>query len=649
MAADFPPTAEAVTGRPSSRHGWWRGGGLALGLIVALACFLVASAAAQPTRPMDPCSGPEPRPTPCAPAPQPTSSPSTPRPTTAPNTCTSIPPGQVQPPGCIPQPTTAPLPAPTGGQQPGQPTTRPDDDCGFTDIGACISESIDDFFRRVVTEALNPLLDLLTNTLLTTPTLDSLPRVGELWNESWQILLACYGILIMLAGLLVMAYESVQSRHSMKEIAPRLAVGFLMGALSLFLAGKAIEIANALARAVMGDGVEATSAGTTLKNMIMSSLNGGIFTALIGVVLACVLVALLVTYAVRVAVTVILVAGAPIMLMFHALPQTEGVASTWWKAFGSCLGIQVAQSLALITPARVLLAPGGFTIFGPTNDGMANLLIALALVYVLFKIPFWILGRLSGGGKSFAGSIVRAYVMGKTMGLLGNSGGSGRRTNNAHRGSSGRGSASTAQAAAKPVAAKRSSGSNQSPQAIGRRLQAQQARAQAARRGRSVNHAPKFLQPSPQAPTHYIATGKATTAPAMPQFQSTAPADTTASGPLPITVPLGPPVFTAPGGPQRTSPPPPRIRPAAVPPHLQFQSATPVASVRPVHASGPPPERPLFQQPVTDNAARRVRARTHTPAPVLFHAPPPASPPAPTPSAQRAKPARPLRPGGERP
>ncbi len=56
------------------------------------------------------------------------------------------------------------------------------------------------------------------------------------------------------------------------------------------------------------------------------------------------LVALLVTYVVRVALTIVLIAGAPLALMFHALPQTEGIAYWWWKAFGGCLAIQVGQS-----------------------------------------------------------------------------------------------------------------------------------------------------------------------------------------------------------------------------------------------------------------------------------------------------------------
>lgn len=71
--------------------------------------------------------------------------------------------------------------------------------------------------------------------------------------------------------------------------------------------------------------------------------------------LVCLLVALLVTYVVRVALTVILIAGAPLALMGHALPQTDGIARWWWKAFGGVLAIQIAQSLALVTAIRLFL------------------------------------------------------------------------------------------------------------------------------------------------------------------------------------------------------------------------------------------------------------------------------------------------------
>lgn len=325
--------------------------------------------------------------------------------------------------GCIPQPSTpAPPPTDPGTRQPGD-TDDGAADCGITDVGGCVTNAINGFFRGIVEDALNPLLDLLSKTLLTTPTPESLPRIGQLWHSSWQILLASYGLLVLIAGVLVMGYETLQTRHSVKEIAPRLAVGFLAGAVSLWAATRAIELANALARAVLGDGLDATAVGTTLRNLVMGSLNGGIWIIFIGIVLAGMLVVLLVTYIVRVALTIILVAGAPLALMCHALPQTEGIARWWWKAFAGCLAIQIAQSLTLITAIRVFLAPGGFSLFGPTMSGLVNLLVALALMYILFKIPFWMLSSVKGGGgRSLLGSLARGYIAYKTFGLLGGRG-----------------------------------------------------------------------------------------------------------------------------------------------------------------------------------------------------------------------------------
>jgi hypothetical protein len=447
-----PPSAGTIRragGRPRRRlarvTGWLprmtRGRALAmlaLSLVVLLGGTLAVNAAAAPT----PLAAAQPSPTP--PLPLPTADSCTPAsPLPICHLPTSTPPGNGVPlpiptgttapatpactgEGCIPQPTTsAPPTSGSGTGTPGGDSGNGDGDCGITNIGGCITNAINDFFRGVVTDALNPLLDLLSKTLLTTPTPDSLPRVGELWDNSWQILLASYALLILIAGILVMGYETVQTRHSIKEIAPRIVVGFLAGALSLWVATKGIEIANGLAQAVMGGGLDASTAGDTLKNLVLSSLNGGIFIIFVGIFLAGMLIVLLVTYIVRVALTIILIAGAPLALMFHALPQTEGIAKWWWKAYGGVLAIQVGQSLTLITAMKVFLAPGGFTLFGPTLSGLVNLLVALALMYILFKIPFWILGSLrgGGGGRSLVGSLVRGFLAYKTFGLLGGGGG----------------------------------------------------------------------------------------------------------------------------------------------------------------------------------------------------------------------------------
>jgi hypothetical protein len=288
-------------------------------------------------------------------------------------------------PDCIPQP------ADLSGQPVDGGTTRAE--CGITSIGGCVTNAIDTFFRDLVTVALTPLLDLLLSAnLLSTPSPASLPQVGQLWTQSWEILLAGYGLLVMVAGVLVMAYGSLQARYSIKEIAPRLVIGFLAGALNLFLATKAVEVANALVTGVMGvigGGRAAGSVGEAMKNMILTPLSGGMFVLVLGVFLVVALVVLLITYLVRVALTLILIVAGPLAMMCHALPQTEPVAFWWWRAFGGCLAIPLAQSLALITGLRVFLTPGGFTPFGSVSSGLVTLLVALALLYILIKIPFW--------------------------------------------------------------------------------------------------------------------------------------------------------------------------------------------------------------------------------------------------------------------
>lgn len=50
---------------------------------------------------------------------------------------------------------------------------------------------------------------------------------------------------------------------------------------------------------------------------------------------------------------------------------------------------------------------------------MVHFLIALALCYVLIKIPFWVLGSIRGGHRrSPVGSLIRGFIAYKTFGLL---------------------------------------------------------------------------------------------------------------------------------------------------------------------------------------------------------------------------------------
>lgn len=319
---------------------------------------------------------------------------------------------------CIPQPSTlAPTvppaqPIPNGGI--GDVVS-----CGLGDLTGCMVVAANAMLAAVVAAGLNPLLDLLGHTLLITPEPEQIPGLGAAWTGSWHLLLTAYGVLVLLAGLIIMSYQTLQARYTVKELAPRLVIGFLAGTLSLFLATKGIQIANALSSAVLGEGIDQAALTRSLITMVEGSLHGGgLFFGVLGLVTVALLLVLLVVFAVRVIVTILLVAAAPIVLMLHALPHTEGIAFWWWKSYGGVLAIQIGQSLVLVVTVKVFFAPGGFTVLGPTPSALVNVLLCIALLYILIKIPFWFLAPLRSGRPSLLGRVVRGVIAYKTMGLL---------------------------------------------------------------------------------------------------------------------------------------------------------------------------------------------------------------------------------------
>lgn len=658
--ATLSPVSDASADRPpTGRRRRWRAGWLlALSIVLLLVGILAVSAWASPAAPqqppplpiptVDPCTPDSPlpvchlpaptttEPLPTAPLPPPTGLP-------APTTCsfpgqlgctsstpTATPSTPCTGDDCIPQPSTPP--PSTAPQQPGNGSGTSDSDCGITDIGACITEAINSAFRSVVNDALDPILELIGHTALSTPAISDLPGIGELWNNSWELVLALYGFLILGGGILLMGHESVQSRYSIKEIGPRIPIAFLASALSLFFADKFIKLANALTLGVLGDGVNAPSLGNTLKDAVQGIQTGGLFIILVALVLVVVGLALLVVYVVRIVVTLVLIISGPLFLMCHGLPHADPLARWWWKALTATLAIQFAQALVLITAVRTFLS-GGVHLFGSTLSALGTLVTAIALFFILFKIPFWLLKAVKvGSGRSFLGGLVRAYIAAKTFGMVAGKAGAFSKAGAAVGSKSGTGGGGGGRGAgsadppwpAQPRLAP-------TPAMVNRRLKAAHdaERARSARQSRLPSQAPQFLQPSPQDTTHDPAVTPANQGPAMPPEFSSAPTPA-----VPMSPPLrGPrsgaaPQFQAAGGTRRRggTPPPARpIRVASVPPQLRFQSATPPAP-KPASPAKPPsgPAAPMFRQAQPEPRIGDAYRRTQSVLPPVFRAPKPA-------------------------
>ncbi len=274
--------------------------------------------------------------------------------------------------------------------------------CGFFDVTCHVTSAIDGWFRDLVTSALNPVLALLGRTVLSTPDVTG-GKVGLIWGITAGIANALVVLLVLAGGAVVMSHETLQTRYAAKDIAPRVVVAVIAANASLALVGLAIPAANALSEALLGNGVDPAQATAAMRQLVVTPLGaGGIFLVLLGLVAAVLAVVLLATYVIRVAMLVLLVAVAPLALIGHALPQTEGAARLWWRAICGLFAIQLGQSLVLISALKVFFTPTGPGTLGlSASGGLVDVLVAVCLLWVLVRIPAWVSRAVFGAGRSW--------------------------------------------------------------------------------------------------------------------------------------------------------------------------------------------------------------------------------------------------------
>lgn len=261
---------------------------------------------------------------------------------------------------------------------------------GFFDIPGKIEQAINDWFAGLVKDALNPAMLLVGRTLLSTPQVAGEAQVRSYWQLSLGVADGLLVLVVMAAGVVVMHHETLQTSYALKDVVPRLVIAGLAANASLAISGQMVAFANLLSTGLLGNGVDPQQAGHTLELLVFHSIaDGGIFLVLLGLACAVLAVALLIVYIVRAALIVLLVCAAPVMLIAHGLPQTEGMARFWWRAMLAALGVQAAQALTLAVTVHVFFASGRSVLGIGTGGSVVDLLLVLCLFWVLLRIPFW--------------------------------------------------------------------------------------------------------------------------------------------------------------------------------------------------------------------------------------------------------------------
>jgi len=277
-----------------------------------------------------------------------------------------------------------------------------------------------DWFADAILDVFNTLIAAITGALLRTPDVTVLPQVQALTGRSILIVDTVFVLVFVTAGALtIIAGGDERTRYSVKDLLPRCVVGFVAAHFSQLIAGKLIELANALT-AALTDPSAGADGGLNGVRMQMAGARdtlGGLLFIVCAAIIVMLLAATAFSMIVRFAIVLVLTTIAPIALAMHALPQTDPLARMWWRAYLGVLAVPVVQGMFLAAGQWMLLDTSRMLpLLGlPVEPGgVINLVVVMVLLWTAVKVPGWLRKLVTAPGarnNNVVGAAVRIVVV----------------------------------------------------------------------------------------------------------------------------------------------------------------------------------------------------------------------------------------------
>lgn len=268
---------------------------------------------------------------------------------------------------------------------------------------------------------LDALTGVISSALLVTPNVTALPQVQALTGRSVLVVDTVFVLAFIAAGVLTMtARGSEGSRYTVKDLIPRLIVGFVAAHFSQLWCGALIDLANALTAALTTPEGDSDGALREIKAHIAAGQDK--MAVLLFVVCVAIIAVLLASTAfsviVRFAVVLVLTAFAPLALACHALPQTDPLARLWWRSYAGILAVPVVQGFTLYAGQWMLTDPDHLLpVLGLPVDpgGVINLFVVMVMLWTTLRVPAlmrrYVAAGGGGGGANKLGAAVRVIVV----------------------------------------------------------------------------------------------------------------------------------------------------------------------------------------------------------------------------------------------
>ena len=220
------------------------------------------------------------------------------------------------------------------------------------------------------------------------------PLVRDAWLVVWAVASGALVVILGWMGLSLIVSEHLGSwQAGWREMVPRLVLGLVAAASSLWWCALVIDVAHAVSGFIAaslnvnpGDLLRAPL-DTFLTAVQAGSVGMAQLLALLYLVYGFFVLYVLVQMVLRLALIDILLALAPIALGLWILPHTAGWGRHWLRLFMTTVFQQAIQLIALALGFGFLDEFAAIATFEPVQDLVWKLLMSLAFVYMATRVP----------------------------------------------------------------------------------------------------------------------------------------------------------------------------------------------------------------------------------------------------------------------
>ena len=227
--------------------------------------------------------------------------------------------------------------------------------------------------------------------------------VQQAWLAVWIITSAALALIIGWIGLSLILEEPLGGRgSSWRELIPRLLLGLVAAAASLWWCALVIDLAHAVSGFIAAT-LDVTPADLLLApvNTLLTAVKSGsvgiaLLLAFIYLIYAVFCFYLLLQMVLRLAMIDLLLALAPAAMGLWILPQTSGWSRQWLRMFATTVAQQAVQLIALALGIGFLAELAEIGPFEPARDLVWKLLMAVGFIYLATRVP-----SMLGNGNTF--------------------------------------------------------------------------------------------------------------------------------------------------------------------------------------------------------------------------------------------------------